>query len=205
MSEYLTCFKKYATFSGRARRKEYWMFYLFNMLITAVLWILAVTVSPYIGTVMGLYSLIIIIPGISVCVRRLHDLGKSGAWWFISFVPVIGGIWMLILMVSDSQPGPNMYGENPKGVPSYSVGGNTPPMPGGTTAGPNYNYNAGTPAVPQEEDQKTVRKTKEPVMLSKEESSYPRRNGKEGNVCPRCGTVVPYGIEVCQNCGNILQ
>lgn len=119
MSWYLGCWKKYATFSGRARRKEYWMFVLFNVIVAAVLGIIGTILDNATGAgvitmiLSGLYSLAIIIPSIAVAVRRLHDTGRSGAWWFISFVPVIGGIWFIVLMFLDSV-GDNQYGPNPK-------------------------------------------------------------------------------------------
>jgi uncharacterized membrane protein YhaH (DUF805 family) len=111
--------KKYADFSGRARRKEYWMFALF----TAIFEIIAILFDNALGNttedlgyglILSLYLLAIILPGLAVSVRRLHDVGKSGWWMFIGSIPFIGGIWLFILTVTDSQPGLNKYGENPK-------------------------------------------------------------------------------------------
>lgn len=119
MGWYLLVLKKYADFSGRARRKEYWMFVLFNMIFLFV----AMVFDSILGTNLGgfeyglfytLYSLGVLIPSLAVAVRRLHDIGKSGWWLFISLVPLIGGIWLLVLLLMDSQPGLNQYGENPK-------------------------------------------------------------------------------------------
>jgi uncharacterized membrane protein YhaH (DUF805 family) len=120
MNWWLTCMKKYVDLSGRARRKEYWMFHLFNVIFTIAVVILA----SIFGTaseedlgfrvIYGLFALAIILPTLSVTVRRLHDVGKSGWWIFISLVPLIGSIWLLVLMVTDSQPGENQYGPNPK-------------------------------------------------------------------------------------------
>ena len=113
MNYYLEAVKKYATFSGRARRKEYWMYILFN----AIFAIVATIVDSIIGTsgiIAGIYELAFLIPTLAVGVRRLHDLGKSGFWYFISLVPVIGGIWFIVLMCLDGQPGENQYGSNPK-------------------------------------------------------------------------------------------
>lgn len=112
----------YANFEGRARRKEYWMFILFNAMITIVLYSLMLIglvtesqaiMSMGIGLV-GLYSLAVLIPSIAVVVRRLHDQNKSGWYYFIAFIPFIGGIWLLILLVTEGTPGPNQYGEDPK-------------------------------------------------------------------------------------------
>lgn len=114
MSYFTGCFKKYADFSGRARRSEYWMFVLFNTLIGFVLFLLTL-ITPVLSFLYALYGLAVLIPGLAVTVRRLHDVGKSGAWIFISLVPFIGGIWLLVLLCTDSQYETNEYGENPKG------------------------------------------------------------------------------------------
>jgi uncharacterized membrane protein YhaH (DUF805 family) len=121
MNWYLTVLKKYAVFSGRARRKEYWMFVLFNMIFAAVAALLdnllgmAIENVGY-GLLYILYMLAVLVPSLAVMIRRLHDIGKSGWWFFISFIPLIGSIWLLVLLVTDSQPGENQYGPNPKGT-----------------------------------------------------------------------------------------
>lgn len=113
MNYYLECFKKYATFAGRARRKEYWMFVLFNVIASIVLSIISnLCRIPFV--LPALYSLAVLIPGISVAVRRLHDTGRSGAWWWIVLVPFIGGIWLLVLMCLDGERKENQYGPDPK-------------------------------------------------------------------------------------------
>ena len=119
MSWYLEVLKNYAVFDGRARRKEYWMFALINVVITFVLILidsLIGTFSPQagIGLLSGLYALAVLIPSIAVTVRRLHDTGRSGWWILITLIPIIGGIVLLIFMLLDSQPGANQYGPNPK-------------------------------------------------------------------------------------------
>lgn len=113
MSYFLEALKKYATFNGRARRKEYWMYVLFYTIFAFVGFIIDSILGRY-GIISGIYGLALIIPTIAVTVRRLHDLGKSGFWYFISFIPLIGGIWMLILMCLDGQQGENQYGSDPK-------------------------------------------------------------------------------------------
>lgn len=119
MNWYLAVLKKYAVFSGRSRRKEYWMFVLFNI----IFFVVAIVLDNILGTAIenvgyGLfyivYALGVFIPSIAVAVRRLHDIGKSGWWIFISFIPVIGVIWFIILMATDSQSGENQYGASPK-------------------------------------------------------------------------------------------
>lgn len=118
MNYYLECFKKYATFAGRARRKEYWMFVLFNAIAAIVLSIIGsllgrgAAMLPYILT--SLYGLVVLIPNIAVTVRRLHDTGRSGAWWWIQLVPFIGGIWLFVLMCLDGERKENQYGPDPK-------------------------------------------------------------------------------------------
>ncbi len=115
MNWYLKALKQYADFKGRARRREYWFFALFNVVFAIVAVILDLMLDTTI-LITSLYMLGMIIPGLAVAVRRLHDIGKSGAWILISLVPLVGGIWLLILMLTDSIPGKNQYGENPKGV-----------------------------------------------------------------------------------------
>lgn len=115
MNWYLGVLKKYAVFEGRARRTEYWMFFLFNFIIAFVLgFIEGLFDGP--GVLGALYSLGVLIPGIAVAVRRLHDTGRSGWWLLVAFVPIIGGIALLVFMVLDSEPGQNQFGPNPKGV-----------------------------------------------------------------------------------------
>ena len=109
MKWFIKCLKQYADFRGRARRKEYWMFTLINGIIGFVMGLLGLTILSWI------YSIAVFIPSLAVCVRRIHDIGKS-AWWILLFlIPVIGWIWLIILFIQDSQPGENQWGENPKG------------------------------------------------------------------------------------------
>jgi uncharacterized membrane protein YhaH (DUF805 family) len=119
MNWYLKVLKQYADFSGRARRTEYWMFFLFNMIFA----FLAAIIDNVLGTASselgygifyGIYALAMFIPGLAVAVRRLHDVGKSGWMLLIAFIPLIGAIWLLVLLLTDSQEGTNNWGENPK-------------------------------------------------------------------------------------------
>ncbi|PWG04414.1 DUF805 domain-containing protein [Polaribacter aquimarinus] len=121
MKWYIHCIKNYANFSGRARRKEYWMFFLFNLFVFFILGIISNLISDIFGTeesflLIGAYGLFIIIPHIACAVRRLHDINKSGVYWFVRFIPLIGPIWLLILLVEDSWDGQNKYGANPKNL-----------------------------------------------------------------------------------------
>lgn len=113
MNWYLEVLQKYAEFTGRARRTEYWMFVLFNIIIASVLLFLENLVGGP-GVLYGLYSLAILVPGLAVSIRRLHDTNRSGWWLLVAFVPLIGGIVLLVLMATDSTPGENQFGANPK-------------------------------------------------------------------------------------------
>jgi uncharacterized membrane protein YhaH (DUF805 family) len=121
MEWYIKVLKQYADFGGRARRKEYWMFVLFNVLFSIGAIIIdnilrmANELTGY-GPIYGLYALALLIPSLAVSVRRLHDVGKSGWWLLIGLVPLIGGIWLLVLMATDSTAGSNEYGPYPKEV-----------------------------------------------------------------------------------------
>lgn len=133
--------RKYADFNGRARRSEYWMFALFIFIVCVVLDVLVImmgggapgmsgvhTMTPLGGVLMaifGLFWLAIIIPTIAVTIRRLHDTDRSGWWILLNFVPFLG-IVVLIFMLLDGTPGPNKFGEDPKG--------RSPVAPAGATA-----------------------------------------------------------------------
>jgi uncharacterized membrane protein YhaH (DUF805 family) len=113
MDWYIEVLKKYAVFGGRACRTEYWMFFLFNFIITLVLSLVAGILKGA-GVLGVLYSLGVLLPNIAVSVRRLHDTGRSGWWLLISFIPLIGAIVLIVFLVMDSQPDVNQYGPNPK-------------------------------------------------------------------------------------------
>ncbi|MBP7704463.1 MAG: DUF805 domain-containing protein [Caulobacter sp.] len=119
--------KKYADFQGRARRSEYWLFYLFQIIVYVILMVLIGVTGGFndpegagmFGSVFGilyiLFALGLLVPNLAVTVRRLHDTDRSGWWIFISLVPFIGGIWLLVLTVLDGTPGTNKFGPDPKG------------------------------------------------------------------------------------------
>jgi uncharacterized membrane protein YhaH (DUF805 family) len=125
MEWYLKVMKEnFSNFSGRARRKEFWMWYLFYVIVLIVAMILdgvlgtgfeisyGVT-TPY-GWIYIIAAVAHVIPGLAVSVRRLHDVGKSGWFMFISLIPIIGGIWLLVLMCTDGDSSENAYGPSPK-------------------------------------------------------------------------------------------
>ena len=138
---YFMVWKRYAQFSGRARRKEYWFFTLFNMLISLGMMvpfgILLFALAYYKGLValafllvipFQLYCLASFLPSLAVTVRRLHDTGRSGWWYFIAFVPFVGPVVLLIFTATDSEPGPNIYGPNPKDILGQGYGLAPPPF-----------------------------------------------------------------------------
>ncbi|UZE95479.1 DUF805 domain-containing protein [Alkalimarinus alittae] len=111
MEYFLGAFKKYADFSGRARRKEYWMYFLFYM----IFYIGLAIIDGVVGTMLlaFIFSLVMLIPSISIATRRLHDTGRSGWWQLIALIPIVGAIVLIIFLVQDSH-GENSYGPNPK-------------------------------------------------------------------------------------------
>lgn len=124
-------FRKYATFAGRARRKEYWFFSLFVGLVTGLLVVLAKPTGDWgnpdvdpatlgfanetVAGILGIFLLLVLLPSLAVTIRRLHDSNRSGWWWFITFVPVVGSLILLIFTLLDGTAGPNRFGPDPKG------------------------------------------------------------------------------------------
>ena len=102
-----TCFGKYATFEGRARRSEYWWWAVFSFLVGLL------GMIPVLGWIL---AVAIFLPGLAVAVRRLHDTGRSGWWYLLVLLPLLGAIILIVFFVQDSKPGDNQYGPNPKGV-----------------------------------------------------------------------------------------
>lgn len=131
MNYYLAVLKKYAEINGRASRAEYWYFVLFNVLIMIGLNILMAALGkvPGLGMILWLtstlYGLAMIVPGLTVAIRRLHDTNKSGWMLLLCLIPLIGSIIVLVFMILDSQPGANQYGPNPK--EGQGSAGVTPP------------------------------------------------------------------------------
>ncbi len=113
MDSYLAVWKKFAQFSGRSRRKEYWMFILFNLLVMfALTFIDALTGVPVLTMV---YGLLVFIPSLSVAVRRLHDTGRSGWWLLIGLIPLVSLI-LIYFLACDSETESNDFGDNPKAI-----------------------------------------------------------------------------------------
>ena len=111
---------KYADFSGRARRKEYWMYTLVYCILLCIVTFIATFLQDMeeliANSLLFIFSLALLIPSIAVAVRRLHDVGRSAWWLLITFVPILGTLYFLYLLVKDSQPDTNMWGANPKTI-----------------------------------------------------------------------------------------
>ena len=185
---YLEVLQKYAVFEGRARRKEYWMFQLINVVILTVL--CAVIIPPlvthsqsflplFLGVFLCVYVLATIIPSLAVSVRRLHDVNFSGWWVLIGFVPA-GGVILLIFHVLDSTPGPNQYGPNPKEsrrleYPTHYAPYGAQPMapPGSQSMAPSARAGAASPG-----GQRSL------------------------GFCSNCETLIPAGSTFCPKCGK---
>lgn len=115
-----TCLGKYATFSGRASRSEYWWFYLFTFLVLVALSVLDIVFFGYqpedptaipVLVLVGLAA--ILLPMLAAAIRRLHDTDRSGWWYLIAFIPVIGGIVLLVFLILKGTVGPNRFGPDP--------------------------------------------------------------------------------------------
>ena len=119
MSLFVEALKKYAVFSGRSRRKEYWYFVLLVVIISIALSLIDSLIGAYdrssgAGLLSTIFSLAILIPSIAMSIRRLHDIHRTGWWVLISLVPLIGWIVLLVFHVQDGTPGTNRFGPNPK-------------------------------------------------------------------------------------------
>ncbi len=119
MKYFLYCLQHYADFTGRARRSEYWYFVLFNFIVSILIGLSLGVIAgllnvPALVYLAYLWSLAVFIPSLAVSVRRLHDIGRSGWWVLLSLIPLVGAIILIIWHCTDSQPGANQYGPNPK-------------------------------------------------------------------------------------------
>lgn len=126
MNWYKKVLSQFADFKGRARRQEYWMFVLVNILFIIAAGIIdrvtgLANETTGIGPFYSLYVLAVFIPSIAVAIRRLHDTGRSGWWLALVLIPIIGGVWLLYLMALEGQRGDNQYGPDPKATDLFSV------------------------------------------------------------------------------------
>ena len=120
MSWFVLAWQRATDFSGRSRRKEYWYFNLFNGIVFLFLFLFAIPFGEHekpsmlpLGFLFA-YSLVIMVPGLAVTIRRLHDIGKSGWWYFIAFIPLVGGLILFVFTLLDSEPYANQWGLDPK-------------------------------------------------------------------------------------------
>lgn len=121
---YVSVLKNYVGFTGRAARPEFWWFVLTNFIITIVLDIIDVAIkSEILGII---YGLAVLLPGLAVSIRRLHDTDKSGWWVLIGIIPIVGAIVLIVFCAQAGTPGPNKYGQGPNAVTGGSYDANTP-------------------------------------------------------------------------------
>lgn len=120
LENYKAVFKKYTDFKGRATRREYWLFFLANFLAMIILTIAGNFITGFrfdFGEILArIYDLVVLLPSLAVCVRRLHDGGRSAWWLLLIAIPIVGWIILLVFLLLDSQPAENKYGPNPKSV-----------------------------------------------------------------------------------------
>ena len=114
MNWYLAVLKNYVGFEGRARRQEFWMYALINFIIAVVLYLIGLAIGTQI--IYYLYALAVLLPGLAVAVRRLHDTDKSGWWVLLGIIPIVGAIILIVFTATEGTRGPNQYGQDPKAV-----------------------------------------------------------------------------------------
>jgi uncharacterized membrane protein YhaH (DUF805 family) len=134
MQWYTDVIKKYVVFSGRARRKEFWMFVLFNVIISIILGFIDRLIGTDYGRgngVLGtIYSLAVLLPSLGVTWRRLHDTNRSGWWILIGLIPIIGWIVLLVFYIQEGNAGDNQYGPDPKAAERFGASGANNAEPG---------------------------------------------------------------------------
>ncbi|MGU5652093.1 MULTISPECIES: DUF805 domain-containing protein [Aeromonas] len=118
MNWYISVLKQYAVFSGRARRTEYWMFVLCNVIVMLLLGMVDKLIGGDKELISSIYSLAVLLPSLAVAARRLHDTDRSGWWLLLGLIPIIGTLVLIYFMVCNGQQGPNRFGDDPKAAPS---------------------------------------------------------------------------------------
>lgn len=118
MNWYISVLKQYAVFSGRARRTEYWMFVLCNVIVMLLLSMVDKLIGGDKELISSIYSLAVLLPSSAVAARRLHDTDRSGWWLLLGLIPIIGTLVLIYFMVCNGQQGPNRFGDDPKAAPS---------------------------------------------------------------------------------------
>lgn len=185
--------KHYADFNGRATRKQYWMFFLFNFLIMFLsLIIIEILNREILYLLFVLYNLFILLPSLALQVRRLHDIGQSGWMFLLSFIPFAGGIILFVFACLDSEAHVNKYGPNPKGVVSRE----TP------TDSPQANVDRTDEATPNVDttDEVTPNVDRTDEVTPNVDTTEAVRSKR---FCANCGKESTTGT-YCVNCGNKL-
>ncbi|MGL5334388.1 MAG: DUF805 domain-containing protein [Aeromonas veronii] len=118
MNWYISVLKQYAVFSGRARRTEYWMFVLCNVIVMLLIGMVDKLIGGDNELISSIYSLAVLLPSLAVAARRLHDTDRSAWWLLLGLIPVIGTLVLIYFMVCNGQQGPNRFGDDPKAAPS---------------------------------------------------------------------------------------
>ncbi|HHQ4540536.1 DUF805 domain-containing protein [Aeromonas veronii] len=118
MNWYISVLKQYAVFSGRARRTEYWMFVLCNVIVMLLLGMVDKLIGGDNELISSIYSLAVLLPSLAVAARRLHDTDRSAWWLLLGLIPVIGTLVLIYFMICNGQQGPNRFGDDPKAAPS---------------------------------------------------------------------------------------
>lgn len=118
MNWYISVLKQYAVFSGRARRTEYWMFVLCNVIVMLLLSMVDKLIGGDKELISSIYSLAVLLPSLAVAARRLHDTDRSAWWLLLGLIPIIGTLVLIYFMVCNGQQGPNRFGDDPKAAPS---------------------------------------------------------------------------------------
>jgi uncharacterized membrane protein YhaH (DUF805 family) len=117
VNNYLSVLKRYVDFQGRARRREYWMFFLANVIVSVLFLLIGSMImnSSEVTVPNMIYSLAVLLPSLAAAARRLHDTGKSAWYLFIGLVPIVGPILIIVFLATEGTKGDNAYGPNPKG------------------------------------------------------------------------------------------
>ena len=115
-----SAFQNYVNFSGRAARSEYWYWFLFAILMSVVSGVIDFVLFPRanVSPIETLVGLALILPGLAVTIRRLHDLDRRGWWIFLPLIPLIGLIWLIVWLCTRGTVGPNRFGPDPLGAPA---------------------------------------------------------------------------------------
>lgn len=172
-----TCFSKYVDFNGRARRSEYWYFCLFNFVVSAVISIVFGSDSALIT----IFSLAVLLPGLGVAARRLHDIGKSGWCLLLALIPLVGAIIIIVWMCREGDSGSNAYGDDPKGAFAAAQNADYTPV-------------EETPAEPVE----ACAPEYDPFSKENIQANYGPK------YCTACGAELKPGQKFCEYCGTMI-